>query len=170
MNNRMAIVLAAGKGTRMGQTDLTKVCFEIDGVPAIDRQIAVFKRLGFGWRQGGELVECPDSIFIDRARSPLVFFASLPSSRFKGAGAAAGPATRCASSWPSGPRPYPARPPVVRKKKTCILLPRSLLRRTPLTTAEIHAFRPRRRPKTQSRDHTLYLKPELVINLRIRSP
>jgi len=43
----MVVILAAGKGTRMGQSDMTKVCFEIDGVPAIDRQISVFKKLGF---------------------------------------------------------------------------------------------------------------------------
>jgi N-acetylgalactosamine kinase len=44
----MVVILAAGKGTRMGRPDLVKVCFEIDGVPAINRQIAVFKRQRFG--------------------------------------------------------------------------------------------------------------------------
>ncbi len=39
----LVVVLAAGKGTRMGNEDLVKVCFEIDGVPAINRQIDVFK-------------------------------------------------------------------------------------------------------------------------------
>ena len=43
----VVVVLAAGKGTRMGRDDLVKVCFEIDSVPAINRQIAVFKRQGF---------------------------------------------------------------------------------------------------------------------------
>ncbi|MEN6450306.1 MAG: NTP transferase domain-containing protein [Thermoguttaceae bacterium] len=43
----MVVLLAAGKGTRMGRSDLVKVCFEIDGVPAINRQIAVFKRQRF---------------------------------------------------------------------------------------------------------------------------
>ena len=43
----MVVVLAAGKGTRMGRSDLGKVCFEIDSVPAINRQIAVFKRQRF---------------------------------------------------------------------------------------------------------------------------
>jgi hypothetical protein len=33
----MVVILAAGKGTRMGREDLVKVCFEIDGVPAINR-------------------------------------------------------------------------------------------------------------------------------------
>ncbi len=43
----MVVLLAAGKGTRMGRSDLVKVCFEIDSTPAINRQIAVFKRLRF---------------------------------------------------------------------------------------------------------------------------
>jgi N-acetylgalactosamine kinase len=41
------IILCAGKGTRMGRADLAKVCFEIDGVPAINRTIQTFKRLKF---------------------------------------------------------------------------------------------------------------------------
>jgi len=43
----LVVILAAGKGTRMGRSDLVKVCFEIDGIPAINRQIAVFKRRRF---------------------------------------------------------------------------------------------------------------------------
>ncbi len=43
----MVVLLAAGRGTRMGSNDLVKVCFEIDSVPAINRQIAVFKRQRF---------------------------------------------------------------------------------------------------------------------------
>lgn len=43
----MVVILAAGKGTRMGRPDLVKVCFEIDGLAAINRQIAVFKRQRF---------------------------------------------------------------------------------------------------------------------------
>ena len=42
----MVVVLAAGKGTRMG-SDTVKVCFEIDSIPAINRQISVFKRRKF---------------------------------------------------------------------------------------------------------------------------
>ena len=42
----MVVILAAGKGTRMG-SDLGKVCFEIDSVPAINRIITVFKKLRF---------------------------------------------------------------------------------------------------------------------------
>ncbi len=44
----MVVLLAAGKGTRMQRSDLVKVCFEIDAMPAINRQIAVFKRQRFG--------------------------------------------------------------------------------------------------------------------------
>lgn len=45
--NSLVIILAAGKGTRMGRTDLAKVCFEIDGQPAINRTVNTFKKLGF---------------------------------------------------------------------------------------------------------------------------
>lgn len=43
----MVVILAAGKGTRMGRTDLGKVCFEIDGVPAVSRVITAFRRERF---------------------------------------------------------------------------------------------------------------------------
>src|SRR3990172_1425195 len=43
----VVVILAAGKGTRMGNADLGKVRFEIDSVPAINRQIRVFKQRGF---------------------------------------------------------------------------------------------------------------------------
>ncbi len=43
----VVVILAAGKGTRMGRPDLGKVCFEIDSVPAINRIISVFKRKRF---------------------------------------------------------------------------------------------------------------------------
>lgn len=43
----VVVILAAGKGTRMGRSDLGKVCFPIDAVPAINRQIGVFRRQGF---------------------------------------------------------------------------------------------------------------------------
>lgn len=43
----MVAILAAGKGTRMGRDDLAKVCFEIDGIPAINRIIATCKKKGF---------------------------------------------------------------------------------------------------------------------------
>ncbi len=41
------VMLAAGKGTRMGNKDIAKACFEIDGTPAICRLIETFKLLGF---------------------------------------------------------------------------------------------------------------------------
>lgn len=43
----MVVLLAAGKGTRMGPGEVVKVCLEIDGVPAINRQITVLKRQRF---------------------------------------------------------------------------------------------------------------------------
>ena len=42
----IVVILAAGKGTRMGRSDMGKVCFEIDGVPAINRIIRAFKGEG----------------------------------------------------------------------------------------------------------------------------
>ena len=41
------VILAAGKGTRMGRNDMAKVCFEIDGVPAISRLIGTFSKNRF---------------------------------------------------------------------------------------------------------------------------
>jgi len=41
------VILAAGKGTRMGKSHQAKVCFEIDSVPAINRTITTFKKLQF---------------------------------------------------------------------------------------------------------------------------
>ncbi|MBL7154193.1 MAG: NTP transferase domain-containing protein [Phycisphaerae bacterium] len=41
------VILAGGKGTRMGRGGLPKVCFEIDGVPAINRVIATFAARSF---------------------------------------------------------------------------------------------------------------------------
>ncbi len=43
----IVVILAAGKGTRMGRDDLVKVCFEIDSEPAINRQINVFRKKRF---------------------------------------------------------------------------------------------------------------------------
>ncbi len=43
----VVVILAAGKGTRMGRADMAKVCFEIDGVAAINRSIRTFRLLGF---------------------------------------------------------------------------------------------------------------------------
>lgn len=41
------VILAAGKGTRMSSRYMAKVCFEIDGVPAINRLISTFKKKRF---------------------------------------------------------------------------------------------------------------------------
>ncbi len=47
VKNSIVVILAAGKGTRMGNPDMAKVCFEIDSVPAINRTISTFKSIGF---------------------------------------------------------------------------------------------------------------------------
>ncbi len=39
---RFTIILAAGKGTRMGSTTQNKVCFPIDGQPAINRALNIY--------------------------------------------------------------------------------------------------------------------------------
>jgi N-acetylgalactosamine kinase len=43
---RYSIVLAAGKGTRMQSADLHKVCFPIDGKPAINRSLEIYNACG----------------------------------------------------------------------------------------------------------------------------
>ncbi len=43
---KYAIVLAGGKGTRMRSADLHKVCFPIDGRPAINRALDIYKAAG----------------------------------------------------------------------------------------------------------------------------
>lgn len=43
----VVVILAAGKGSRMGAGDTAKVCFEIDGMPAVNRTLHTFRRLGF---------------------------------------------------------------------------------------------------------------------------
>ncbi len=40
----VVVILAAGKGTRMGDAATPKVCFEVAGVPAINRIIGTFKK------------------------------------------------------------------------------------------------------------------------------
>lgn len=42
----VSIILAGGKGTRMASADRHKVCFDIDGRPAINRAIDVYKQCG----------------------------------------------------------------------------------------------------------------------------
>ncbi len=46
-DDTIVVIMAAGKGTRMGNAEVGKVRFEIDSVPAVNRQIRVFKRTGF---------------------------------------------------------------------------------------------------------------------------
>jgi N-acetylgalactosamine kinase len=43
-----SIVLAAGKGTRMGSSSRHKVCFDIDGRPAINRALKTYTQCGLG--------------------------------------------------------------------------------------------------------------------------
>ena len=43
----MVVIFAASKWTRMGSRYMAKVCFEIDGIPAINRLIATFKKKHF---------------------------------------------------------------------------------------------------------------------------
>ncbi|MHC4123249.1 MAG: NTP transferase domain-containing protein, partial [Planctomycetota bacterium] len=43
----IVVILAAGKGTRMGKGNLAKVCLKIDSVPAINRSITTFRKLRF---------------------------------------------------------------------------------------------------------------------------
>ena len=43
----IVVILAAGRGVRMGRPDVAKVCFEIDNTAAINKIITTFKRKGF---------------------------------------------------------------------------------------------------------------------------
>lgn len=43
----IVVILAAGKGARMERNDRTKVCLEIDTVPAVNRMITTFKKHRF---------------------------------------------------------------------------------------------------------------------------
>ncbi len=40
------IILAAGKGSRMGSNAIPKVCFLVNGVPAINRSLGIYNQLG----------------------------------------------------------------------------------------------------------------------------
>jgi bifunctional N-acetylglucosamine-1-phosphate-uridyltransferase/glucosamine-1-phosphate-acetyltransferase GlmU-like protein len=61
--NPVAILLCAGKGTRMKDTSTHKVCYEIAGIPAIVRSIDNFKKAG---------------IVCNSAKNPLEFPYFLP--------------------------------------------------------------------------------------------
>ena len=43
---KYCIILATGKGIRMGFADLYKLCFCIEGTPFINHNISVYKRCG----------------------------------------------------------------------------------------------------------------------------
>ena len=43
---KFSIILAGGKGTRMRSADRHKVCFLIDGQPAINRALDAYKACG----------------------------------------------------------------------------------------------------------------------------
>lgn len=40
------VILAAGKGSRMGQNTCPKVCFEVNGVPAVNRALRIYESCG----------------------------------------------------------------------------------------------------------------------------
>ena len=46
MIDNIAIILAAGKGTRMNDDSTNKVCFEVAGVPVIKRIVSNFRKAG----------------------------------------------------------------------------------------------------------------------------
>ena len=69
------VILAAGKGTRMQDEGTAKVCFEIDGIAAINRTIATFVKknfrkfcvvVGYQAQQVMETVAgvCPETLFV----------------------------------------------------------------------------------------------------------
>ncbi|MBR5098957.1 MAG: NTP transferase domain-containing protein [Spirochaetales bacterium] len=43
LNKTLAIILCAGKGTRMNDESTNKVCFEVAGVPVIKRIVTAFR-------------------------------------------------------------------------------------------------------------------------------
>lgn len=63
-----AILLCAGKGTRMNDTRTHKVCYEIAGIPAIIRSIDNFKKAGIDkfivvvGSQSDKVMSCLDGI------------------------------------------------------------------------------------------------------------
>ncbi|MGC8972036.1 MAG: NTP transferase domain-containing protein [bacterium] len=46
-SQRVAIILAGGKGTRMKDPDKNKVCYPVGGIPVINRAIETYKNCGF---------------------------------------------------------------------------------------------------------------------------
>jgi len=72
-NNINCIILCAGKGSRMNSPTKHKVCFEIDGVPAINRIIGDFKSCGIKkflvivGSMAGQVMECVGNTYDDIA-------------------------------------------------------------------------------------------------------
>jgi len=77
---RFSIVLAAGKGSRMLSATCHKVCFPVDGVPAINRALAIYSRAGVARHivvvgtMAGQVIETvrrafPDVIFARQAEA-----------------------------------------------------------------------------------------------------
>ena len=66
--NPVAILLCAGKGTRMNDTRTHKVCYEIAGIPAIVRSINNFKKAGINrfvvvvGSQSDKVMSCLDGV------------------------------------------------------------------------------------------------------------
>lgn len=69
------VILCGGKGSRMNSPTKHKVCFEIDGVPAIQRSLDSYKQVGIGkfvvvvGSMAGQVVECvgghtPEAVFV----------------------------------------------------------------------------------------------------------
>ena len=46
---KFSIIMAAGKGTRMQSANLHKVCFPIDGIPAINRSLETYNACGISY-------------------------------------------------------------------------------------------------------------------------
>ncbi len=64
-----SLILAAGKGTRMNSATIPKVCFEINGIPAVNRAIKVYNNCGISQHilvvgaLAGEVIETVGSQF-----------------------------------------------------------------------------------------------------------
>ncbi|MHB0935176.1 MAG: NTP transferase domain-containing protein [Armatimonadota bacterium] len=45
----VSVILAAGKGTRMRDNSLHKVCYTVGGIPVIHRSLALYEQCGLSW-------------------------------------------------------------------------------------------------------------------------
>jgi N-acetylgalactosamine kinase len=77
---RFSVILAAGKGSRMLSATCHKVCFPIDGIPAINRALAIYTRSGIARHivvvgtMAGQVIETvrqafPDVVFAFQAEA-----------------------------------------------------------------------------------------------------